>query len=130
MRMTVGMVMSLRKILISVVLIQEPSITSKRNVQNVIPPVSSNVKPASAFLSSKSVMELQIVVMRVTKTSIWKAVVIQTVETSFILLQTALVETMKSNAPIPIFVFRLSYNVMDTMIVEIIKMKLLLFVVL
>ncbi len=128
--MTVGMVMSLRKILISVVLIQEPSITSKRSVQNVIPPVSSNVKPASAFLRGNNVMELQIVVMRVTKTSIWQAAVIQPGETSFILLQTALVETMKSNAPIPIFVFRLSYNAMDTMIVEIIKMKLLLFVVL
>ena len=68
--MTVGMVMCLRKILISVVLIREPSITSKRSVQNVIPPVSSNVKPASASLRAYTVMELQIVVMRVTKTSI------------------------------------------------------------
>jgi len=130
MRMTVGMVMSLRRILISAVLIREPSITSKRSVQNVIPPVSSNVKLASAFLRAYTVMELQIVVMRVTKTSIWQAVVIQPGETSFILLQTALVETMKSNALIPIFVFRLSYNVMETMIAEIIKMKLLLFAVL
>ena len=68
--MTVGMVMSLRKILISVVLIREPSITSKRNVQNVIPFNSSNVKVVSVLIRGNTVMELQIVVMRVTKTSI------------------------------------------------------------